>query len=513
MATSCDNIGCRSCCIVVVICCTLLQLLQVFYVPQLIAAWKHGLDYKIPDPVNPFKFRTYLVDHVRQLGSTRFAREDAYAWNLTLTAEQQRAYFQEGYLVLKGLVPPETVVALREELIGTLGYLSSPYNENSWFMSDTLLDFLVYGPFGRVVANLFGGDGVHLIYSNHNLRHGDWPAYQAHRKWHWDSIQCCNEHYMPAHRARFTNVNFQIALYDDMPGMHFVNQSATKELLRLFGEQVNKSKLQEYFMAGFLPRSVPQSMMGHFGQEVFDRLAIRPRLEIGDAILHSPALLHRSPDGYGGKSSGWLLPTYALSEARFMPVPYVVDRLCDTAEDLKQHGHTGFFDKIDMSSLQQIKDSPRPACFPKAHPPAAVREQVGDYRLSFRRESYAGVSTGSLNWFVFSHLYRMDRASKGPDQSEPPRSRARLPRSERAVAHRARRHCRRLLQPAHSDEQLVQSSATAATKALATLGLCTLGGSRGRGSPPPDACRSELAGSRGLEPALRCHPTRQSTRT
>eukprot|EP00411_Alexandrium_monilatum_P018543 CAMPEP_0175241864 /NCGR_PEP_ID=MMETSP0093-20121207/30775_1 /TAXON_ID=311494 /ORGANISM="Alexandrium monilatum, Strain CCMP3105" /LENGTH=446 /DNA_ID=CAMNT_0016535927 /DNA_START=39 /DNA_END=1376 /DNA_ORIENTATION=+ len=408
-------VSCRTACVGVVVCYPLVALLRFLFAPELLAAWKHGWDYAVPDRVNPFAFRTYLVDHVRRLGSTRFAREDAYGWHGSITEADRQAYFRDGYLVIRGLVPPETVVALREEIAGTLGFLSSPYNENAWFMSDALLDFLVFGPFGRVVARLLGGEGVRLVYSNHNLRRGDWPAYQAHRRWHWDSIQCCNEHYVPAHATRVANANFQIALYDDMPGMYFVNQSTVAQLLDFFGQQVNETRMLEYFLRGVLPRDVPQALLGHFGQEFFDRLAIRPRLRIGDAIAHAPTLIHRSPDGYGGRPSGWLLPTYALSEARFTPVPFVADRLCDTGEDLEKHGHAGFFKKLKTAGLQQLKESPRPACFPQVHPPADARKQMGDLKLSFRRKSYAGIGAGSRTWFWLSHLYRMERARAGPD--------------------------------------------------------------------------------------------------
>jgi len=373
------------------------------------------LKYKLPDPVNPFQFRTYGVDHVRQLGSTRFAREDAYTWQDQITEEHRKAYSEEGYLVIKGLVPRETIVALREELASTLGFLSYPYNENAWFMSDALLDFFVFGPFGKVAAKLLGSEDVHFIYSNQNLRHGNWAAYQDHRMYHWDSIQCCNEYFAPANKPLITNVNFQIALADDMPAMHFVNQSVTIEMLRLFGQQVNAPTLADDYLAGVLPRNVGQTMLGHLGQEPFKDRAIRPRLNAGDVIVHSPATLHRSPDGYGGKPSGWLLPSYARSDAQFMPVPYSVDRLCDTGEDLEKHNYNDFFGKINMATVRQLKDSPRPSCFPKAHPPAAARRQVGELRLSFRRKTYAGLHTGIMKWFWVSHSMIMGKAYKGPD--------------------------------------------------------------------------------------------------
>eukprot|EP00416_Gambierdiscus_australes_P010270 CAMPEP_0171137858 /NCGR_PEP_ID=MMETSP0766_2-20121228/134080_1 /TAXON_ID=439317 /ORGANISM="Gambierdiscus australes, Strain CAWD 149" /LENGTH=230 /DNA_ID=CAMNT_0011601449 /DNA_START=23 /DNA_END=711 /DNA_ORIENTATION=- len=212
-----------------------------------------------------------------------------------------------------------------------------------------------------------------------------------------------------------SNTNFQVALYDDMPGMHFVNQSSLEHVLEAFGNHVNHSSLKDTFLRGHLPRDFPQVLLGHIGQEPFNKLAIKPRLNAGDAIVHSPAMIHRSPDGYGSRPSGWLLPCYAASNAKFVPIPYVVDRFCDAGDNLELHRHQSHFNIIDTASVPRLADSQRLACFPKVHPPASARSQVGEYRLSFRRKTYAGVMTGAFTWLQLSQSLRRSRAHQGPD--------------------------------------------------------------------------------------------------
>jgi len=334
------------------------------------------------------------MHQVRLLGSTPFAHNVAYdSGRCELTEQDFLVYATEGYLVLRRLVPPATLVALREEILLSFGPINVPYIDNAWLTSNALLDLFTFGPFGDIAAQLFhkggGSKQAHLLYSVHHVRPGSMlPRFGD---YHVDVVEC-EEAYLPAAETLRTKVKFWVGLYDDVPAMWFLNQSTFELILK----RTNDTLLSD-FAAGTLSPWWAWGMSVE-NPEVMDALVLKPRLRLGDAIVHSPCLVHRSPVAVAGVPTGFLAPSYAAPEARYVGESA---RQCDS----------GVGRGTRLADAPSITGVPRPSCYPQVYPLEAARGRA-ELRASFREwPRWTGVTP--LDWWLEAWLMSLQHAWRG----------------------------------------------------------------------------------------------------
>lgn len=277
-----------------------LLLLGVLCSPGWVALLLHGTQLHLPGQEwidHWAKAGSY--ERKRQLGRTRFADAASYH-HFKLPDGSRQLYEQEGYVVLRGLLPKSTVAALRKELFERYSF---EQEKNAQYDSDALLDFLVSSPLGEVAAQLLGASQVHLIRNVLHFR----PTLVKFKRvptYHFDWLECEEE--LPTEGAPFTGpspIKFNVALYDEMPGLWLLNRSTLGSLM----EQANLSGLKAS-RAGLEP-------LGDVAQ-LADSVALQPVLNMGDVVAHSAALAHRSPDAGLGSTLGFVSPSYAASSSR-----------------------------------------------------------------------------------------------------------------------------------------------------------------------------------------------------
>lgn len=318
-------------------------------------------------------YKVSLAEGVRlqyepRLGSTPFANESLYRSldNLSFTAEDHAAFAAEGYLVLKNLLPPETLTALREALLAEFG--SSDHGHNGWLSSGALLDFLTFGPFGRVASELLGGGPAHLLYSVHHFRQAGMVRNTP--TLHYDTIEC-EDGVLSAQQAERSGIKFYVPLYDKRPAMWFVNQSATERMLHGWGND----SLVSRFLAGELPHLWQWDFVK---PDVLQQVAEawrKPVLDLGDVIVHTPCIFHRSAEESGGVAKALVLPTYASPKMRYAGRFNFERRQCESGVD----------PATAIGAAPPVEEVPNPGCYPRVFPVEAARARVGaPSRAAFR---------------------------------------------------------------------------------------------------------------------------------
>lgn len=309
---------------------------------------------------------------LRRLGSTLFAE---HAERSKLSTKNLEAYFAEGFLLLKGFLAPGLVAALRELL---LHRFVPPVMANTWIESDALFDFLVFGPFGKVASQLLNSTTTHLLCSNLHFRD---PETKLVPEYHYDNGDCLTG-FPPARHTRRTLVKFWIPLYDGMPSMWFVNQSSFEAHLL----QASDEHALREFHAGRLPPPSDQCHPEHrhfqkFGscpswvppmpQQKADHLSMKPTMRLGDVLVHSTTLMHRSSERHNDDVTGWLSVMYGAKTSRW--IGDCMKRLnCDPGMDFRSL-------QVPPRVQEVVAVSP---CFPVAFP--KPRRPVGPYRIPLR---------------------------------------------------------------------------------------------------------------------------------
>ena len=97
---------------------------------------------------------------VRQVGKTYFARAEIYE-AFTLTDRHRDEFFRDGAALLKGVLKPEVVKKLHENLL-PIPEWDSEKRLNLWMQHDEILDFTFLDPWGTLLGRFF----------------------RAHRQWH-----------------------------------------------------------------------------------------------------------------------------------------------------------------------------------------------------------------------------------------------------------------------------------------------------------------------------------------
>lgn len=394
-------VECVGCCVAL---CVLLVGLHLL--PHIVAAVRHGDPWLPPGPIGFKMLASSFGVQVRRLGATSFASKASYrhARSVVLSESARTAYYNEGYLILRNLLPVQTVTAIREALLSTFGTAYEPYDTNAWMTSDALLDLYIYGPFGQIASQLFGGGRAHLYRSVHHFRGDGWSPVPVP---HFDDVDCEDGilgGFPPASLPKRSRIKFWVGLDAHVPGMHFLNQSMQLEALRLMADNTTHGeRLVELYLAGRFKEVISDMYMRLFlvqkWPNFFDDRMLTPRMNLGDAIVHTPCLFHKSPTLRGRGVTGFLAPSYAAPDSRYLgaltALPSLDNRECDSGMPLSTHA----------DAILEVAVVPRPECFPQAFPRPAFRG-VTELRLPFR---YGGNPIGTY-FHSQGHAWRVATA-------------------------------------------------------------------------------------------------------
>lgn len=317
--------------------------------------------------------------HVRQLGRSHFARSDLYhPASVFLSDQVRRSYFAEGYVILHNLVPAKTIAAFREELFSTVG----PFDSNGWIESDAMFDFLAFGPFADVAAQLFNHTDVHLLYSVHHFRN---DTTQKTPFIHYDSVEIGNR-FPHARNTTDALVKLWFPLQDRSSGFWFLNHSTFESIILHTSNETMVSK----FHAGELRPPAEVCVMPPCGlklcgsvefqlcEEFLNHMMVKPMLNLGDAMVHSSTVLHRSAPLAGDGVTGWIQVSFGVPDTRYSPIHN--ERYCDS----------GVSKTYSFADAPRIVDAPRPECFPRVRP--FSRMPMGNIHLSTMHHENNGLS-------------------------------------------------------------------------------------------------------------------------
>lgn len=379
----------RRCCfkslllVIALLCCSLLP-----SAPQLAGFLVTGSLETTPDVLTLETWRRLFPMEMKQvLGSTKFARPEMYLpEGVTLTDTEKQQYYEEGYAILRGAIRPGTVEALRNELVDSFGYPGDAFEGNAWMIHDSLLDFFVYSPLGSIASQLMGDNDTHLIRSWHHVRKpGMAPKFV---RPHYDGIEC-EDGYPPARLPKRTKVKFYVALFDKMAAMHFLNQSSFENMLNVSAKKTGDDGVIKAFGEGTLP-DFPFQAVGALGMEALELIGrdkLSPILNMGDVIVHSPCLLHRSAPSDRRARNGFLGPAYGSADGHYAGLLVSGNRQCDS----------GFDPALGLAAAPRIDSVPNKDCFPKVYPLAASRGTL-ETKVHFRPESAIGKYVHNQKW-------------------------------------------------------------------------------------------------------------------
>ena len=335
------------------------------YAPQIVFFCNFGTLEMSPQAISFYALSEVRIHHTRHLGASRFADEKHYRSAPLISQQYIDAYFKEGYIIIRDLLPSDTVAAFRDELLLTMGDVNRYLAHQSQFRVDASLDFLLFSPLGHVAAQIMGTYNAHLIYSHYRFRinglHPETPGYHA------DSRECSHTRnfqftetgsffwQIPSREEMHMPIKFQIPLYDDMPGLRLVNVTG----LQVMYAYTN----------------------GEWNEDVAEFLIVKPQLSLGDVIVHTPCLPHRSPKGVGGRPSGWIGPSYAPSSFRFFNRQAELEQQCEAGIPFDMWADAHLRD--NGSSLPPLFERYR-WCYPQAYPLDAVHRQKGTFQMDFK---------------------------------------------------------------------------------------------------------------------------------
>merc|ERR1711920_461886 len=81
-------------------------------------------------------------------GSSMYALDQVYhPGRITLSEQDKKAYYDEGYLVIRNALPKSTVAAMRDRMNAMIGSAPFCYLHQAWLYDVQILDFVVFGPF------------------------------------------------------------------------------------------------------------------------------------------------------------------------------------------------------------------------------------------------------------------------------------------------------------------------------------------------------------------------------
>jgi len=307
------------------------------------------------------------------LGTTSFSKKSLYfSGTRKLRKQHLTEYFAQGYLILRDLLPPETVIVVRKHL--NLSCRVGEGRTNPWMQNRALLDFMYFGPFGEIASQLFGGADAHLLRSTSYAQveqpgGEDKPTPEYHFDWAENGGR-----FTPASFTKQSLIKFYVALYDNMPAMWIINQTSLERWLKGLPHSLGEDPIHLYHMYrnGILPpptdtcdEHVCKSFVPAIPKPLFDDLAIKAKLRLGDVIVHATTILHRSA-GHSklGRKRGVLTLTYARPDTVYYGFKGMTynSHECDSGLRDSHIGHR-----------PSISEVPHSDCFPRVYPRTDVR--------------------------------------------------------------------------------------------------------------------------------------------
>jgi len=191
--------------------------------------------------------------------------------------------------------------------------------------------------------------------------------------WHFDGGECENW-LLPANFTARARLRAWVTLDDDAPGPELIPQSGLRPFLG--------DKWQAY-LSGELGRGPADLQLltnPEFWRPFKEALKdgrTYPRARLGDVLLHSPCLMHRSPVSSGERSLGFLCPTYQPAGSRIYQFPMGARRQC-------------------KSGLPEGLPAAWSHCFPRASP---APEHLRGREVEFAFED-SGVDASRWHWLL-----------------------------------------------------------------------------------------------------------------
>eukprot|EP00747_Dinoflagellata_sp_TGD_P031903 gnl/TRDRNA2_/TRDRNA2_135618_c0_seq2.p1 gnl/TRDRNA2_/TRDRNA2_135618_c0~~gnl/TRDRNA2_/TRDRNA2_135618_c0_seq2.p1 ORF type:complete len:417 (+),score=60.61 gnl/TRDRNA2_/TRDRNA2_135618_c0_seq2:104-1354(+) len=384
----------------------------VLFWPAATCAWYRGY---VPNTVLPQNLLWLLGTkgprQVRTLGRTQLGDPAVYD-KVELTEADRTFYHENGYLLLKGAMKREIVTALRDMLTKELGVgiITGTWDQYLYMDSDALLDFYLYGPMGKIAAQLIHGiksppkDAETLLWSDFANFIAPGEIYAP---FHYDGQECNGM--QPANRSK---IRFWITLDDDVPAPPFVNQTTWADILephervQYFNGESTRWQIEEVekmFGISCGPDVAPgyclQSVKYWNDINQAERMSLRG-LNRGDMLVFNPCLFHTSPKREGDRILGFACPTYShpddpvhlLQEEKLNSAPW---RFCNSGLKLG--------DSVVGNN-----------CYQKAYPEEA-RPARGS-QLKFEHQMPPG---GQLEWYRFHILNWIEKGRRRCEWTKP----------------------------------------------------------------------------------------------
>jgi len=249
-------------------------------------------------------------EQTRKIGLSMFADRDKYK-TITLSEEQKRMYFEDGTLMLRNVFPPDLLVQLRKHLYDDVGGLQIwPWSINGYLDIDELLDFYLFSNLGDIASQLAGEEVT--LWSD--FRYFRAPGQRITGD-HYDGGECEGEAGMlPPSHMNTSRVRFWITLDDHVPGPSMLQTST----LRKYMTDEQRSE----FESGHGGVKLFLDLLEKHGETMKEEPFAPQDIRLGDVVLHSPCLWHRSPLTNGTRVVGFLAPTYQPESSRFYVAPF-----------------------------------------------------------------------------------------------------------------------------------------------------------------------------------------------
>lgn len=316
-------------------------------------------------------------------GSTKFAKQESYA-RYSLSDDARQQYLRDGSVILRGVLTHEALSSLYRSLPDVVREHGFFVN-NIWMYSDEVLDFLTYGPFGHIAAQMFRG-------TDHNDTEVFlWKAFMNSRSdhirptWHVDEPECAGD--LPSQFMASARIRFVFSLNGGMAeGTVAVNQSA-------YASSLSENQRQLYRTGQLLRQPLKDICAGRQDcltppEDAHDLWGLLPplsnsnlskediiehgKLDYGDVIMLNPCIWHRSPQAQEKAPNGGHL---LLLQPSFAPG--------ESTSDTTYGSNEG--DCIHDLKLGSTLSSRKPDCFPLVHPPFKRRQNDVSVQLSRKK--------------------------------------------------------------------------------------------------------------------------------
>ena len=257
---------------------------------------------------------------VRQVGKTYFARAEIYE-AFTLTDRHRDEFFRDGAALLKGILKPEVVKKLHEQLL-PIPEWDSEKRLNLWMQHDEILDFYLFGPLGDIARQVLQSPQAvtSLLPPTAQLQR-DFISTRSHNStngWHIDRTECqIGDQPSKFLSTALARLSVPLIAEGRVRSTQVINQSK-------YAAAMSEATREEYFAGKSMYRRE-----GRFerlflwdpninvpvlpGLNLNEDMIMETWMEPGDVVLFNTCLWHRSPPWVGPEQELGLQPTFAPS--------------------------------------------------------------------------------------------------------------------------------------------------------------------------------------------------------